>query len=197
MKEILAKASSTEVIPALTLDSRLKSHSVTSLGSSGNKSDSFMSLSSNASNGPIMRKSGSSASVGSIHSFQHGELVRVRSASGRPLSDIEILEQVLVKNLDTGESIPLSLAEERLPKGTNPLALHIMRLTSEYHRKKLKKFLGRTVNKMKVEKKMKDMTIKEGKESVRSEESSSSDEDGASQETPSVPFIKVWSGVVS
>ncbi|EDO34060.1 predicted protein, partial [Nematostella vectensis] len=147
--------------------------------------------------------------------------VRVRSASGRPLSDIEILEQVLVKNLDTGESIPLSLAEERLPKGTNPLALHIMRLTSEYHRcvlsyeyksgegwvcqspkfnthlltqslsftKKLKKFLGRTVNKMKVEKKMKDMTIKEGKEckhSVRSEESSSSDEDGASQETPSI-----------
>ncbi|XP_048588390.1 WD repeat-containing protein 44 [Nematostella vectensis] len=216
MKEILAKASSTEVIPALTLDSRLKSHSVTSLGSSGNKSDSFMSLSSNASNGPIMRKSGSSASVGSIHSFQHGELVRVRSASGRPLSDIEILEQVLVKNLDTGESIPLSLAEERLPKGTNPLALHIMRLTSEYHSnsnlstidaedgievgrkvkkktKKLKKFLGRTVNKMKVEKKMKDMTIKEGKESVRSEESSSSDEDGASQETPSVPFIKIKS----
>lgn len=46
----------------------------------------------------------------------------------------EILEQVIVKNLDTGESIPLSLAEDRLPKGTNPLALHIMRLTSEYSR---------------------------------------------------------------
>lgn len=40
----------------------------------------------------------------------------------------------MVLNLDTGEKIPLSLAEDRLPRGLNPLSLHIMRLTSEYVR---------------------------------------------------------------
>ena len=50
------------------------------------------------------------------------------------LSVKEILEQVMVKNLDTGEAVPLSIAEEKLPKCTNPLALQIMRLTSEYSR---------------------------------------------------------------
>ena len=40
----------------------------------------------------------------------------------------------MVKNLDTGEAVPLSVAEEKLPKCTNPLALQIMRLTSEFHR---------------------------------------------------------------
>jgi len=37
-----------------------------------------------------------------------------------------------VTNLDTCEKIPLSLAEEKIPKCINPLSLHIMRLTSEY-----------------------------------------------------------------
>lgn len=59
-------------------------------------------------------------------------MMRTRSDSGRPLTDLEILEQVMVLNLDTGEAIPLSLAEDRLPRGINPLSLHIMRLTSEY-----------------------------------------------------------------
>ncbi|XP_020904017.1 WD repeat-containing protein 44 isoform X2 [Exaiptasia diaphana] len=184
MKQVLEKASSTEVIPAFSLDARRKSNSVTSLGSS--------------------------TSVTSTNAIQHppgnyGSLVRVRSESGRPLSDAEILEQVIVKNLDTGESIPLSLAEDRLPKGTNPLALHIMRLTSEYSSsnsklntidqedgidvgnkvkkktKKLKSFLGRTVNKMKSDKKVKEVQ--------RGDESSSSDDD----ESPSSPFIKIKS----
>lgn len=35
-------------------------------------------------------------------------------------------------NLDTGERIPLSVAEEKIPQCINPLSLHIMRLTSEY-----------------------------------------------------------------
>ena len=39
-----------------------------------------------------------------------------------------------MKNLDTGETVPLSLAEEKLPKCINPMALQIMRLTSEYTR---------------------------------------------------------------
>ncbi|XP_067118592.1 WD repeat-containing protein 44 isoform X3 [Centruroides vittatus] len=63
---------------------------------------------------------------------QMNMVMRTRSDSGRPLTDLEILEQVTVLNLDTGELVPLSLAEDRLPKCVNPLSLHIMRLTSEY-----------------------------------------------------------------
>lgn len=51
--------------------------------------------------------------------------------SGWLFSFQEILEQVIIKNLDTGEAIPLSLAAERLPQCTNPLALHILRLAVE------------------------------------------------------------------
>ena len=93
--------------------------------------------------------------------------VRTRTDSGKPLSDMvgsqliysrcffnkllfltsimiechifeqEILEQVTVLNLDTGEQIPLSIAEDKLPQCLNPLSLHIMRLTSEYIRLQL------------------------------------------------------------
>lgn len=63
---------------------------------------------------------------------QMNMVMRTRSDSGRPLTDLEILEQVTVLNLDTGEFVPLSLAEDRLPKCVNPLSLHIMRLTSQY-----------------------------------------------------------------
>ncbi|XP_004614522.2 WD repeat-containing protein 44 isoform X2 [Sorex araneus] len=57
---------------------------------------------------------------------------RPRSNSGRELTDEEILASVMIKNLDTGEEIPLSLAEKNLPSGINPLTLHIMRRTKEY-----------------------------------------------------------------
>jgi WD40 repeat protein len=40
-------------------------------------------------------------------------------ATGLQPSESEILEDVFVKNLDTGESIPLSLAEQKIPKGWN------------------------------------------------------------------------------
>lgn len=53
-----------------------------------------------------------------------------RTDSGKHLTDMEILEQVPVKNLDTGENFPLSAADEKLPQCINPLSLHIMRLTS-------------------------------------------------------------------
>ncbi|CAH0674160.1 unnamed protein product [Spodoptera exigua] len=58
--------------------------------------------------------------------------LRTRTVSGHHLTDIEILEQVTVLNLDTGERVPLSVAEHKLPQCMNPLSLHIMRLTSEY-----------------------------------------------------------------
>jgi len=46
----------------------------------------------------------------------------------------EILQKVYVVNLDTGESVPLGSAEEKIPKCVNPLSLHIMRRTKEYQR---------------------------------------------------------------
>ncbi|XP_039633163.1 WD repeat-containing protein 44 isoform X2 [Perca fluviatilis] len=69
-------------------------------------------------------------------SFQSGGQTpgpqRPRSNSGRELTDEEILASVMIKNLDTGEEIPLIQAEEKLPAGINPLTLHIMRRTKEY-----------------------------------------------------------------
>lgn len=57
--------------------------------------------------------------------------VRTRTDSGKQLSDFQILEQVPVKNLDTGEKIPLSAVQPPPPPdGWNPLSLHIHKLTS-------------------------------------------------------------------
>ena len=74
------------------------------------------------------------ATVDVVTSQTQSIFVRTRTDSGKPLSDMEILEQVTVLNLDTGEQIPLSIAEDKLPQCLNPLSLHIMRLTSEYIR---------------------------------------------------------------
>ncbi|KAL7744352.1 hypothetical protein ACLKA6_001743 [Drosophila palustris] len=57
--------------------------------------------------------------------------VRTRTNSGKQLTDFEILEQVPVKNLDTGENMPLSeVRSPPVPEGWNPLSLHILKLTS-------------------------------------------------------------------
>lgn len=57
--------------------------------------------------------------------------VRTRTGSGKQLTDMEILEQVPVKNLDTGENMPLSAVKPPPPPdGWNPLSLHIHKLTS-------------------------------------------------------------------
>lgn len=57
--------------------------------------------------------------------------VRTRTDSGKKLTDFEILEQVPVKNLDTGEKMPLSEMKPIPPPiGWNPLSLHIHKLTS-------------------------------------------------------------------
>lgn len=90
MKTVLEKASSTEVISALNLDSRLKSGSAASLGST--RSGSYGSVASNVSNG-FFEQAGSFTSVASSFSQHqtygsHPGMVRYRSVSGRPLSDI-------------------------------------------------------------------------------------------------------------
>uniref|UniRef100_A0A8C4DGU3 WD repeat-containing protein 44 n=1 Tax=Dicentrarchus labrax TaxID=13489 RepID=A0A8C4DGU3_DICLA len=61
------------------------------------------------------------------------ECLRLSGLEGREnLACTEILASVMIKNLDTGEEIPLIQAEEKLPAGINPLTLHIMRRTKEY-----------------------------------------------------------------
>jgi WD repeat-containing protein 44 len=56
--------------------------------------------------------------------------VRMRSESGKQLTDKEILDQVPVKNLDTGENFPLSVADEKAEQCINPLSLYIMQYAS-------------------------------------------------------------------
>jgi len=81
-------------------------------------------------------------SVGSVDSSAGGGsgavtrqmnmVLRTKTDSGRNLSEQEILKQIKVKNLDTGEEMDLARAEDQLPVEVNPLSLHIMRITSEY-----------------------------------------------------------------
>lgn len=54
----------------------------------------------------------------------------MRSDSGKELTDHEILEQVPMKNLDTGEKFALSSAEECIEQCINPLSLYIMQYAS-------------------------------------------------------------------
>eukprot|EP00095_Tigriopus_kingsejongensis_P010859 maker-scaffold592_size129239-snap-gene-0.21 protein:Tk10859 transcript:maker-scaffold592_size129239-snap-gene-0.21-mRNA-1 annotation:"wd repeat-containing protein 44-like" len=68
---------------------------------------------------------------GSI-SNQVNNLLRTKSDSGQRYSEEDILKQIKVKNLDTGEEMDLMQAEDQLPPSINPLSLYIMRLTSEY-----------------------------------------------------------------
>merc|ERR1719438_549003 len=58
--------------------------------------------------------------------------IRTKSDSGNRLTDQELLKQIKVKNLDDGTELDLATAEDRMPKYTNPLSQHMIRLTSEY-----------------------------------------------------------------
>ncbi|KAL4225539.1 WD repeat-containing protein 44 [Mactra antiquata] len=61
-----------------------------------------------------------------------GSMNRHQSTSGPPLTDEEILMSTMVKNLDTGEMVPLKDADQKLPKCIDPLILHIMERTNDY-----------------------------------------------------------------
>ncbi|ESO92849.1 hypothetical protein LOTGIDRAFT_120142 [Lottia gigantea] len=124
--------------------------------------------------------------------------VRPRSGSGRSLTDQEILESVMILDLDTGNQIPLSVAEENIPSTLNPLALHILQRTQEMGKddigtdeedtrsekgtlgtsglkakekaKKLKKFLGRKMGRtVKKVKNVADNVLHTEEESVEKE----------------------------
>ncbi|KAF4517048.1 hypothetical protein B566_EDAN004668 [Ephemera danica] len=66
------------------------------------------------------RNTGTPGLLGSSLSMDEA-MVRTRTDSGKQLTDLEILEQVTVLNLDTGERVPLSVAEDKLPQCINPL----------------------------------------------------------------------------
>ncbi|XP_044161185.1 WD repeat-containing protein 44 isoform X2 [Bufo gargarizans] len=107
---IVAESLSRDTQPSLDLASATSGDKVVTAQENGKTADGQLSSSPAESSGPQ----------------------RPRSNSGRELTDEEILASVMIKNLDTGEEIPLSLAEEKLPTGINPLTLHIMRRTKEY-----------------------------------------------------------------
>nr|XP_040567138.1 LOW QUALITY PROTEIN: WD repeat-containing protein 44-like [Lepeophtheirus salmonis] len=98
-----------------------------SLGSNGAKRKNFITTGSMDSGVPSIRDISSSSTQNQLN-----QLLRITTDSGKRLSDTDILKQVKVKNLDTGEEMDLVEAEEQLPQSLNPLSLHIMRLTSEY-----------------------------------------------------------------
>lgn len=48
-------------------------------------------------------------------------------------SAITALQQVMIKNMDTGETLPLSQADDLVSQCINPLNLHLMKITNDYH----------------------------------------------------------------
>uniref|UniRef100_T2MCM9 WD repeat-containing protein 44 n=1 Tax=Hydra vulgaris TaxID=6087 RepID=T2MCM9_HYDVU len=153
-------------------------------------------------------QSGSSLNVvcnEDLMALKSGGMPVTNNISGRQLTDDEILEQVVVKNLDTGETIPLSKAEESLPECTNPLALHILRLAEnsdfvdlteedgrlsdtsttssikvQGKRKKLRKFFGEAVQKIR--------NVADEVKSRRGDEFSSEEEDNPHEEGGFIKF---------
>lgn len=72
--------------------------------------------------------------------------VRLKSESGQELTDKEILDQVPVKNLDTGENFPLSFADEKAEQCINPLSLYIMQYASNIRESDEESIGGMTIN---------------------------------------------------
>lgn len=72
--------------------------------------------------------------------------VRLKSESGQVLTDKEILDQVPVKNLDTGENFPLSFADEKAEQCINPLSLYIMQYASNIRESDEESIGGMTIN---------------------------------------------------
>ena len=81
------------------------------------------------------RGSGESRKSGSGDSGMMKQMnlfIRTKSDSGNRLTDQELLKQIKVKNLDDGTELDLATAEDRMPKYTNPLSQHIMRLRVQF-----------------------------------------------------------------
>ena len=63
---------------------------------------------------------------------QLGLFVRTKSDSGKRLTDQQILQQIKVRDLDTGTEMDLAAAENLIPRHIDPMSKHIMRITEEY-----------------------------------------------------------------
>ena len=63
---------------------------------------------------------------------QMGLFVRTKSDSGKRLTDQQILQQIKVRDLDTGTEMDLAAAENLIPRHIDPMSKHIIRITGEY-----------------------------------------------------------------
>ena len=58
---------------------------------------------------------------------QMGLFVRTKSDSGKRLTDQQILQQIKVRDLDTGTEMDLAAAENLIPRHIDPMSKHIIR----------------------------------------------------------------------
>ncbi|KPL97557.1 WD repeat-containing protein 44-like protein [Sarcoptes scabiei] len=102
------------------------------------------------------------------------------------LTNAEVLNQVVVMDINTGEKLPLSKAENILPKCLNPLSLHLMKLTNtdmsdtaidsketssniaDSTFKSVTSLISSTLNEMKIEKKERTLEKKNKKKLLES-----------------------------
>lgn len=56
----------------------------------------------------------------------------ISTVTASPGEDTLILEQVMIKNIDTGETLPLSKADDVVTPCFNPLDLHLIKITNPY-----------------------------------------------------------------
>ena len=61
---------------------------------------------------------------------QMGLFVRTKSDSGKRLTDQQILQQIKVRDLDTGTEMDLAAAENLIPRHIDPMSKHIIRFGS-------------------------------------------------------------------
>lgn len=62
-----------------------------------------------------------------------------QSSDSKATETGEVINQIMIMNIDTGEKMPLSKAENLLPKCLNPLSLHLMKLTNDFNENEEKK----------------------------------------------------------
>ena len=95
-------------------------------GSGGQHSNRSQALSGRGSAESRKSGGGSGGSDGGMVK-QMGLFVRTKSDSGKRLTDQQILQQIKVRDLDTGTEMDLAAAENMIPRHIDPMSKHIIR----------------------------------------------------------------------
>ena len=98
-------------------------------GSGGQHSNRSQALSGRGSAESRKSGGGSGGSDGGMVK-QMGLFVRTKSDSGKRLTDQQILQQIKVRDLDTGTEMDLAAAENLIPRHIDPMSKHIIRFGS-------------------------------------------------------------------